>query len=269
MEGSEVEIVLIVIIVAVVALLVLRSKKNSAAAAATALADAKADARQSIERLGGQVYNLVGSDTASKQALADASERNIAAGSQIDQATTVEQARLAKQTALEGLYYIRAARLAMGMDPGPEVQGIDGQQQAGRVTEERKVDFEGREIAASPDPSDRTPNYYPGGRVAGRPVPAGWYSEPWWRPALVAGAWGMGSMFLFSAMFSGMAGVPDETAAGGDLGADGSDGGAGDNYDGGDAGAGNDGGDGGGFFDSGDGGGFFDGGGGGGDFGGF
>ncbi|OZD04333.1 hypothetical protein CH275_13915 [Rhodococcus sp. 06-235-1A] len=232
------EIVLIVLVIAAVALLVLRSKKNSAAAAETALADAKADARQSIERLGGQVYNLIGTDTPSKQALADASERNIAAGSQIDQATTPEQARLAKQTALEGLYYIRAARLAMGMDPGPEVQGIDGQQQAGRVTEERKVDFEGREIAASPDPSDRTPNYYPGGRVAGRPVPAGWYSEPWWRPALVAGAWGMGSMFLFSAMFSGMAGVPDETAAGGDMGSDGSDagsdGGGGDDYSGGD-----------------------------------
>ena len=220
------EIVLIVIVIAAVALLVLRSKKNSAAAAETALADAKADARQSIERLGGQVYNLIGTDTPSKQALADASERNIAAGSQIDQATTTEQARLAKQTALEGLYYIRAARLAMGMDPGPEVQGIDGQQQAGRVTEDRTVDFEGREVAASPDPSELTPNYYPGGRVAGRPVPAGWYSEPWWRPALVAGAWGMGSMFLFSAMFSGMAGVPDDTAAGGDTGAE--DGGMGD-----------------------------------------
>ncbi|MCJ0977238.1 DUF1542 domain-containing protein [Rhodococcus sp. ARC_M12] len=226
------EIILIVLVVAAVALLVLRSKKNSAAAAETALADAKADARQSIERLGGQVYNLIGTDTPSKQALADASERNIAAGSQIDQATTPEQARLAKQTALEGLYYIRAARLAMGMDPGPEIAGIDGQQQAGRVTEDRKVDFEGREIAASPDPSDRTPNYYPGGRVAGRPVPAGWYSEPWWRPALVAGAWGMGSMFLFSAMFSGMPGVPDETAAGGDMGADGSDGGSGEDMGG-------------------------------------
>ena len=97
--------------------------------------------------------------------VADASERNIAAGSQIDQAKTVEQARLAKQTALEGLYYIRAARLAMGMDPGPEIQGIAGQKSAGHVTEDRKVDFEGRQVEASPNPSDRTPNYYPGGRV--------------------------------------------------------------------------------------------------------
>lgn len=56
-------------------------------------------------------------------------------------------------------------------------------------------------------PSERTPNYYPGGRVAGRPVPAGWYSEPWWKPALVAGAWGVGSVLLFSTLFSGMGGI--------------------------------------------------------------
>ena len=75
------------------------------------------------------------------------------------------------------------------------------------MTEDRRVNFEGREIEASPTPSERTPNYYPGGRVAGRPVPAGWYSEPWWKPALVAGAWGLGSVLLFDAMFSGMHGV--------------------------------------------------------------
>ena len=69
------------------------------------------------------------------------------------------------------------------------------------------MNFEGREIEASPTPTERTPNYYPGGRVAGRPVPAGWYSEPWWKPALVAGAWGLGSILLFDAMFSGMHGV--------------------------------------------------------------
>ncbi len=43
--------------------------------------------------------------------------------------------------------------------------------------------------------------------MAGRPVPAGWYSEPWWKPALVAGAWGIGSVLLFDALFSGMHGV--------------------------------------------------------------
>jgi len=84
---------------------------------------------------------------------------------------------------------------------------LTGQRTAGTVTEDRRIEFEGKEIEASPTPSQRTPNYYPGGRVAGRPVPAGWYSEPWWKPALVAGAWGIGSVLLFDAMFSGMSGV--------------------------------------------------------------
>ena len=175
-----------------------------------------------IDRLGGQVLNLTGTDDASKQALADASERYTAAGSQIDQATTAKQALLAKESALEGLYYVRAARTAMGMDPGPEMESLIGQKSSGTVTEDRRVNFEGREIEASPNPSARTPNYYPGGRVAGRPVPAGWYSEPWWKPALVAGAWGLGSVLLFDAMFSGMHGV--------DYGAQGFESGYGDGY---------------------------------------
>ncbi|QBJ95068.1 DUF1542 domain-containing protein [Rhodococcus sp. ABRD24] len=244
------EILLIVAVLGAVIFLVMKSQNKSKGHSANQLDDAKADARQAIERLGGQVYNLVGNDDPSKQALADASERYTAAGSQIEQATTPMQARLAKQTALEGLYYIRAARTAMGMDPGPEIPSIDGQKSAGSVTEDRQVEFEGRQVSASPNPSARTPNYYPGGRVAGRPVPAGWYSEPWWKPALVAGAWGIGSMFLFSAMFSGMSGVPYDAQSfengggdgseGGDAGADGGDGGGDPGTDGADAGGGDD-----------------------------
>ena len=200
-------IVLILLVVAAIGIAVYASSKASGKRTAASLADAKADARRVIERLGGQVFALTGTDDASKQALADASERYTAASSQIDQATTAKQAELAKESAMEGLYYVRAARVAMGMDPGPELESLSGQRSAGTVTEDRRVTFEGREIEASPSPSERTPNYYPGGRVAGRPVPAGWYSEPWWKPALVAGAWGLGSALLFSTMFSGMAGV--------------------------------------------------------------
>jgi hypothetical protein len=201
---------LVLILLAVLGLMavtMLSSSRKSGGRDATSLADAKADARRVIERLGGQVLNLTGTDQASQQALADASERFTAASSQIDQATTAKQAMLAKESAIEGLYYVRAARSAMGMDPGPELESIAGQKAAGAVTEDRRVQFEGREIEASPVPSQRTPNYYPGGRVAGRPVPAGWYSEPWWKPALRAGAWGLGSVLLFDAMFSGMSGV--------------------------------------------------------------
>ena len=200
-------LILVIAVVGAIALAMWSSSRASGTRSAASLADAKADARRVIERLGGQVLNLTGSDAASQQALADASERFTAASSQIDQATTAKQAMLAKESAIEGLYYVRAARTAMGMDPGPELETIAGQKSAGTVTEDRRVQFEGREIEASPMPSHRTPNSYPGGRVAGRPVPAGWYSEPWWKPALRAGAWGIGSVLLFDAMFSGMSGV--------------------------------------------------------------
>jgi hypothetical protein len=273
-------LVLIIVVIAAIGLAVYSSSKASGRRTAASLADAKADARRLIERLGGQVLNVTGTDDASKQAMADASERYTAASSQIDQATTPRQAVLAKESAIEGLYYVRAARTAMGMDPGPELESLTGQRSAGTVTEDRRINFEGREIEASPTPSARTPNYYPGGRVAGRPVPGGWYSEPWWKPALVAGAWGLGSVLLFDAMFSGMHGV--------DYGAQGFESGYGDGYqDGLDAGQDAGGGDGGGWDGggadasgvdgySGDGGGWdgggWDGGGGdfgGGDFGGF
>jgi hypothetical protein len=171
------------------------------------LEDAKSEARRWVERLGGQVLNLVGTDDASKQALADAAERYNAAGSQMEQARSVAQTRQVIETAHEGLYYVRAARTAMGIDPGPELPPLPGQQRAGAVSEERDVEVEGHSYSASPAPSGRNQHYYPGGVVAGRPVPQGWYSEPWWKPALVAGAWGVGSALLFTAMFSGMSGV--------------------------------------------------------------
>jgi hypothetical protein len=171
------------------------------------LDDSKAEARRWVERLGGQVLNLVGTDEPSKQALADAAERYTAASSQLDSARTAAQSRLVTQTALEGLFYVRAARVAMGMDPGPDLPPVPGQGGAGSVTEDRDVHVDGHEYAASPNPSDRTPHYYPGGRIAGRPVPQGWYSEPWWKPALIGGAWGLGSALLFSSLFSGMGGI--------------------------------------------------------------
>ena len=107
------------------------------------------------------MFNLTGTDDASKQALADASERYTAASSQIDQATTAKQAELAKESAMKGLYYVRAARTAMGMDPGPELESLAGQRSAGTVTEDRRVEYEGREIEASPTPSRAHPELLP------------------------------------------------------------------------------------------------------------
>src|SRR6478752_9352536 len=130
-------VVLIILVVAAIAILVYTTQQASGRRNAATLADAKADARRVIERLGGQVLNLVGTNDAAKQALADASERYTAAGSQIDQARSAAQARGVTETAYEGLYYVRAARSAMGLDPGPELPPLPGQQRAGEVSEAR------------------------------------------------------------------------------------------------------------------------------------
>ncbi|MGI8414616.1 MAG: hypothetical protein ACR2P2_00080 [Nakamurella sp.] len=214
-------LLVIVLIVVVVGAAAYFSRTNSRKQVTIGVDDAKAEARRWIERLGGQVLSLDGKDNAAaKQALADASERYTAAGSQIEQATTARQAQLAQHTAYDGLYYVRAARTTLGLDPGPDVPPIPGQAQAGAVTEDKKVDVEGRSYQASPNPGDGTPHYYPGGLVAGRPVPRGWYSEPWWRPALMGGVWGAGSYLAASSLFAGMAGIggwdgPDSNGAGG------------------------------------------------------
>ncbi|MFC3896302.1 hypothetical protein ACFOWZ_32900 [Lentzea rhizosphaerae] len=203
--GTVVWVVVLVLLVAGVFYLVSQSNARKA----RELDDAKAEARRWVERLGGQVMSLTGTNSASTQALADASERFTAAGSQMEQARTIPQARLVTETAMEGLHYVRAAREAMGMDPGPALPESAGQRQAGAVSEDRQVSVEGHQYAASPQSGAGTPYYYPGGMVAGRPVPRGWYSEPWWKPALVAGAWGVGTFLLMDAMFSGMHGVGD------------------------------------------------------------
>ena len=244
------------------------SQKRREEREAQQLADAQADARRWIERLGGQVMQISGTDSASQQAMADASERFTAANSAISRATTAKQANLARESALEGMHYVNAAREIMGMNPGPELPPLEGQRAAGKVTEKRTVEANGQQITASPYASADTPNYYPGGTVAGRPVPAGWYSRPWWADALQTGVWMVGYSRMFNALFSGMSGIGYSAAAaesgdwgGGDGMGDAGDmgGDAGDAGDTGDMGGGD---DGGGLFDGlgdGDGGGFFDG----------
>ena len=184
-----------------------QTKKKDAELEQSQLADAQADARRWIDRLGNQVLTISGTDAASTQAMADASERYNSASSAISTATTVKQANLARESALEGMHYVSAAREIMDMPAGPELPPLAGQRNAGKVTERRTIEHEGQTLTASPEASEETPNYYPGGNVAGRPVPAGWYSSAWWAPAMISGMWSMSSMMMFSTMFAGMSGV--------------------------------------------------------------
>ncbi|MGN9774278.1 hypothetical protein ACTMS0_00640 [Micromonospora sp. H33] len=192
------------------------------------LADARAEAQRWYERLGGQLLTLQGEEPAVRQALADAGERYNAAGSQLEQARTPHQFALARETALEGLAYIRAARTAMGIDPGPELPPLAAARGAGQLTREREVDVQGQTFKAGPQPGRDTPYYYPGGRFQGRPVPAGWYSTPWWKTALGAGAGVVGGLLIADALFSPMWGDPGYGAGYEEGFQDGADQGAGD-----------------------------------------
>jgi uncharacterized membrane protein YgcG len=198
MGGVEWLIVLVVLLIGGL----LWWRRESTARQSRELADARADAQRWYERLGGQVMNLHGEEPAVRQALVDAGERYTAAGSQLEQARTARQYGLARETALEGLAYIRAARVALGLDPGPELPPLAAARGTGQLTKERTVDVQGQVFKAGPQPGRDTPYYYPGGRWQGRPVPAGWYSQPWWKGALATGAGVVGGMLIFDALFS-------------------------------------------------------------------
>ena len=189
--------------------------------AARSLEDSQAEARRWVERLGGQVYALdPKDDPAARQALADASERFTAAGSQVEQAKSVQQYRLAQQTAYEGLYYVRAARTSLGLDPGPELPPIPGQQQAGAVYRGPR----GRTSRATStrprrSPGDAHPALLPG-RHGRRPAGAAAAGTPSrggsrrWSPAPGASA----RYLVASTLFAGMAGIGGGYDAGYDAG---------------------------------------------------
>ncbi|MFJ6195209.1 hypothetical protein [Micromonospora sp. NPDC092111] len=196
------EILLVAILLALLAGGFVWWRREKAAREARSLADVRADAQRWYERLGGQVMNLHGDEPAVRQALVDAGERYNAAGSQLEQARSVHQFRLARETALEGLAYARAARVALGLDPGPELPPLAAAEGTGEITRERQVAVQGQTFKAGPQPGRDTPYYYPGGRYQGRPVPSGWYSTPWWKTALGAGVGVVGGMLIADALFS-------------------------------------------------------------------
>lgn len=148
--------------------------------------DAHAEARRWVERLGGSLSTLdAKGDAAAAQALADADERYRAAQGQLDAAGTAAEYGLVTRTALEGLYYVRGARTAVGLDPGPALPDLGTAKVTAR---DGRVTVDARTYAVSNRPGGATPYYYPGGVVGGRRVPGGWYSSPWWKAALAAGA---------------------------------------------------------------------------------
>jgi hypothetical protein len=150
-----------VVIVVIIGLYYLGHRK---ALAARALKDSRSQARRWVERLGGQVYSLEPKDDpAARQALADAAERFTAAGAQVERAASPQQYRLAELTAHEGLYYVRAARVSLGLDPGPP------------ATPSPRPPSNGGSGMTASSPGSRTSQRQPWSPTA-TPAPPGWSS---------------------------------------------------------------------------------------------
>jgi hypothetical protein len=119
-----------------------------------------------------------GPDTGNRsaaQAMHDATERSSEAHRLLGSSRSAHDLARVTQLALEGLQLLRAARTACGINPGATVPAT-----APALTGLGPIEIAGRAYAAAPCLSPGTPYYFPGGTVADRLVPAGWYSEPWW-----------------------------------------------------------------------------------------
>jgi hypothetical protein len=144
----------------------------------------RAEVVQLYERLGSEVATLEpAGNKVALQALADASERFTACGAALAQADAPAEFAAARRTAVEGLTAARAAREALGLDPGPAVPVVpgDGPQLAGP----EQIALGGQTFDGSPQYEPGRQHYFGGGTVGGRQVPGGWYSAPFWEPFLL------------------------------------------------------------------------------------
>lgn len=169
---------------------------------------ARMDADHWYGLLGGQVMNVQASaDSSVRQALADASERYTAAGSLQSAARTPAAYRTVSQVSLEGLHFIRAARAALGLDPGPDLPATAAQAAAGNLQAPQSVlAGDGRSYLGQPEPGAGHRYYYPGGVVGGRAVPGGWYGQPFWKGALLGGAAVVGGSLLLGGIADAVTG---------------------------------------------------------------
>ncbi|MEO7287796.1 MAG: hypothetical protein ABI140_12805, partial [Jatrophihabitantaceae bacterium] len=157
-----------------------------------ALVDARARVQPYYDRLAVEVSSMqpLGNKVA-EQALADASERFNAAGSQLSGATRPAQLEAARRSVLEGLQAAQTARKALGLDPGPDLPPIV-ETPAPQLTEPQQVNAGGQTVQGYPSYTPGAPYYFAGGGgYAG-----GWYSSPFWQGLLIAEVlspgWGFG-----------------------------------------------------------------------------
>ncbi|WP_198655540.1 hypothetical protein [Streptomyces geranii] len=113
--GIVVPLTLLLIVGAAASVVLLRRQQ-----AVVSGLDAEVEANRWVVRLGGSLTGLrPGADDAAARALAEATGRHHAARGQLAAARTPAEYALARQTALEGLQYVSAARTALGLESGP------------------------------------------------------------------------------------------------------------------------------------------------------
>ena len=144
------------------------------------------------DRLANEVSTIDTADNKmARQAMADASERYTAAGSQMASAQTVQNWSVVRRTTLEGLQASQLARSELGLPPGPDLPPID-EPRGDQLSEPRQVDVEGKQYQGYPQYTPGSPYYYGGGGG----YPGGWYSFPFWETLLIGsvigGGWGWG-----------------------------------------------------------------------------
>jgi hypothetical protein len=163
------------------------------------LSDARAAVLPWYQRLGAEVTGLKpGVNKEAGQALRDAAERYQVAGAQLAAADSVPKFEYTGRTVLEGLYAVRAARQALGIDPGPPLPPM-GRADGEYLDRPRDIAVGDQTYQGFPAYTPGAPYYFAGGYG----IPGGWYGFPFWETLLVGsmlggglgwglGGWGMG-----------------------------------------------------------------------------
>ncbi|QIS22109.1 hypothetical protein [Nocardia terpenica] len=115
--GRLLFLVLFVVVVALAVWWISREWSGNAERVATN----KAEVRRYLDHMGSELILLDPDNDTALDALGEASDRMNTARTQLASATTLGQVRIARETARSGLYFIRKAREAMGLDPGPPI----------------------------------------------------------------------------------------------------------------------------------------------------
>jgi len=141
---------------------------------------------QSLQgRLAADVSTLdPGQDPLCRQAMSDASERSNAAGALLSQATTPAEMRVALRIVVEGLQATRVVREHRGLPLGPDLPDVTS---PATVLTPTPVSLGEQSTTAYPGYHPAQPHYYPGGSIAGNPVPGGYYRTPFWKKAMMIG----------------------------------------------------------------------------------